>query len=411
MIKNSIPGVSVNADWGCGDDCMGSEKNAIHYRRSGNLVLGLAPKPGSILGSSGPPQPHANDGVALPALPSRELRDRLTMTRHRSSQNIAWISPMTQTKDHTDARGKLLPTGSIPALITPMREDGHIDWACYRKLIDWHAASGTSAIVVMGSTGEAATVSMDEHRELISVAVEHAQGKMPIIAGAGANSTSEAIELARFAQKAGATAALSVVPYYNKPTQEGLFVHFKAIAEAVDIPLILYNVPGRTIVDLANETVLRLAQIPNVVGLKDATGDIARGISLMRSLPEGFALYSGDDPTAASLMLLGACGNISVTANVIPAIMARLCAAARAGDAKTVRDISLRIAPLHSAMFVESNPIPVKWALAQLDMALPFYRPPLTPLSPVHHAQVWSALQLALDGDFSLPSNEEDLRS
>lgn len=289
---------------------------------------------------------------------------------------------MTQTSNHTDATGHLLPTGSVPALVTPMRADGHIDWPCYRNLIDWHAESGTSAIVVMGSTGETATVSMDEHYELIRVAVEHAQGRLPIIAGAGANSTSEAIELTQFARKAGAAAALSVAPYYNKPTQAGLFAHFKAIAEAVDIPLILYNVPGRTIVDIANETVLRLARLPNVVGLKDATGDIARGISLMRFLPAAFALYSGDDPTAAALMLLGARGNISVTANVIPATMARLCAAARAGDVKTVRDISLRIVPLHDAMFVESNPIPVKWALAQLGRLQPFYRLPLTPPQP-----------------------------
>lgn len=313
---------------------------------------------------------------------------------------------MTQTSDHIRSRENFLPAGSIPALVTPMREDGHIDWPCYRNLIDWHAGSGTSAIVVMGSTGESATVSMNEHYELISVAVEHTRGRLPIIAGTGANSTSKAIELAQYAQKAGATAALSVVPYYNKPTQEGLFTHFKAIAEAVDIPLILYNVPGRTISDLANETVLRLAQIPNVVGLKDATGDIGRGISLMRALPTGFALYSGDDPTAAALMLLGARGNISVTANVIPTTMARLCSAARAGDVKTVREISLRIAPLHAAMFVESNPIPVKWALAQLGKILPFYRPPLTPLSPGHRTEVRCALRHALEYGFSPLADE-----
>ena len=259
---------------------------------------------------------------------------------------------MTQTADHT-ASEKALPAGSIPALVTPMLEDGRIDWQSFRELIDWHARSGTDAIVVMGSTGESATVSSEEHCELIAVAVDHADGRLPVIGGSGANSTSEAIELTRLARKAGAAAALSVVPYYNKPTQEGLFAHFQAIAEAVDIPLILYNVPGRTIADLSNETVLRLATIPNIVALKDATGDIARGISLMRSLPKGFALYSGDDPTAAALMLLGARGNISVTANVIPATMARLCAAARAGDVQTVREISLRIAPLHAAMFVE----------------------------------------------------------
>lgn len=308
---------------------------------------------------------------------------------------------MTQASDHTPAPENPLPAGSIPALVTPMQEDGEIDWQTYRDLIDWHIQSGTDAIVVMGSTGESATVSTDEHCQLISTAVDHAQGRLPIIAGTGANSTREAIELARFARKTGADAALSVVPYYNKPTQEGLFAHFKAIAEAVDIPLILYNVPGRTVADLGNETVLRLAQIPNIVGLKDATGDIGRGISLMRSLPKGFALYSGDDPTAAALMLLGAQGNISVTANVIPATMTRLCAAARTGDVKTVREISLRIAPLHAAMFVEANPIPVKWALAQMGKLSPFYRLPLTPLSTNRHEEVQSALRFVLVADAS----------
>jgi 4-hydroxy-tetrahydrodipicolinate synthase len=273
-----------------------------------------------------------------------------------------------------------------------MREDGAIDWRAYRDLIDWHIQSGTDAMVVVGSTGESATISVDEHFELISVAVDHARGRLPIIAGTGSNSTREAIELTRYARAAGADAALSVVPYYNKPTQEGLFAHFKAIAEAVDIPLILYNVPGRTIADLADETVLRLAEIPNIAGLKDATGDIGRGISLLRSLPEGFALYSGDDPTAAALMLLGAQGAISVTANVIPATMARLCAAARVGDVAVVREIGLQIAPLHAALFVETNPIPVKWALARIGKLLPFQRLPLTPLSADRHEEVRSAL-------------------
>jgi 4-hydroxy-tetrahydrodipicolinate synthase len=305
---------------------------------------------------------------------------------------------MTQPSDQTRASRKSLPAGSIPALVTPMHEDGSVDWQSYRELIDWHILSGTDAIVVMGSTGESSTVSMDEHCELISVAVTQARGRLPIIAGTGANSTSEAIELTQFARKAGTVAALSVVPYYNKPTQEGLFDHFKSIAEAVDIPLILYNVPGRTITDLANETVLRLSEVPNIAGLKDATGDVGRGISLMRSLPEGFALYSGDDPTAAALILLGARGNISVTANVIPATMARLCAAARAGEIAAVREISRQIAPLHDAMFVESNPIPVKWALERLGKLSAFYRSPLTALSPARHAGVEAALRLALDG-------------
>ena len=294
-----------------------------------------------------------------------------------------------------------LPVGSIPALITPMHEDGGIDWQSYRSLIDWHIQSGTDAIVAMGSTGESATVSMEEHCEAIAVAIDQSGGRLPVIAGTGANSTKEAIELTRFAAKVGATAALSVVPYYNKPTQQGLYAHYRAIAEAADIPLILYNVPGRTITDLSDDTVLRLAELPNIVGLKDATGDIGRGISLMRSLPNGFALYSGDDPTAAALMLLGARGNISVTANVIPSTMARLCQAARGGDVVTVREISRRIAPLHAAMFIESNPIPVKWVLGRMGKISPCYRLPLTPLSPGRHDEVTAALRLALDDEQS----------
>ncbi len=289
-----------------------------------------------------------------------------------------------------------LPRGSIPALVTPMDADGAIDWENYRRLIDWHVAEGSNGLVVMGSTGESATVSMAEHCELISVAVDHADGRIPVIAGTGANSTSEAVELTVFAAKAGATAALSVTPYYNKPTQQGLFEHFRSIAEAAEIPLILYNVPGRTITDLTHDTVLRLAEIPNVLGLKDATGDIGRGIMLLRSLPEGFSLYSGDDPSAGALMLLGACGNISVTANVIPAIMARLCEAARCGDVETVREISIRIAPLHEAMFVEANPIPVKWAIERILSVPAHYRLPLTSLAPGFREQVATALHSVL---------------
>ena len=295
-----------------------------------------------------------------------------------------------------------LPVGSIPALITPMHEDGSIDWPNYRSLIDWHVRSGTDAIVAMGSTGESATISMDEHCEAIAIAIDQANGRLPVIAGTGANSTSEAIELTQFAARAGAVAALSVVPYYNKPTQQGLYAHYRAIAEAADIPLILYNVPGRTITDLADETVLRLAQIPNIAGLKDATGDIGRGISLLRSLPDGFALYSGDDPTAAALMLLGARGNISVTANVIPATMAALCLAARTGDVGAVREISRRIAPLHAAMFVESNPIPVKWALGHMGKITAAYRLPLTPLSEARHEEVAAALHAAMEDETAL---------
>lgn len=289
-----------------------------------------------------------------------------------------------------------MPVGSIPALVTPMLPDGAIDWNSYRSLIDWHVEAGTNAIVVMGSTGESATVSMDEHSELIRVAVEHAAGRIPIIAGTGANATAEAIELTGYARKWGATAALSVVPYYNKPTQEGMYRHFRAIAEAVDIPLILYNVPGRTVADMSNETVVRLAAVANIVALKDATGDIGRGISLMRSLPDDFAVYSGDDPTAAALMLFGARGNISVTANVIPELMASLCKAAHEGDLNTVRCLSRRIAPLHEAMFIETNPIPVKWALGELGKIDANYRLPMVPLTASNQCTVGEALHAAL---------------
>ena len=277
---------------------------------------------------------------------------------------------MTKEAENPRHTERTLPAGSIPALVTPMHEDGSLDWPSYRALVDWHVEAGSDAIVVMGSTGEAATVSIEEYRELIQAAVSHARGRIPIIAGTGANSTSAAIELTRFARDAGAVAALSVVPYYNKPTQEGLFAHYRAVADAVDIPLILYNVPGRTIADLSNETVFRLAEIPNIAGLKDATGDIGRGIMLMRSLPASFAVYSGDDPTAAALMLHGARGNISVTANVIPTIMSQLCRAARQGDVATVRAISRRIAPLHEAMFVEFEPYPRQmgsWPTGQIS--------------------------------------------
>ncbi|HTJ91307.1 MAG TPA: 4-hydroxy-tetrahydrodipicolinate synthase [Acidocella sp.] len=292
----------------------------------------------------------------------------------------------------------ILPAGSIPALVTPMYEDGSLDWNALRALIDWHIAEGSDAIVVLGSTGEAATMSMEEHGDLLQIAVEHARGRIPIIAGTGANSTSEAIELTQYAKNAGVLATLSVVPYYNKPTQEGMFRHYAAVAEAVNLPLILYNVPSRTVVGLDDETVMRLAEIPNVVGLKDATGDIGRGIMLMNRLPTDFVVYSGDDPTAAALMFHGAHGNISVSANVIPALMSRLCAAARSGDAPTVRALCQRIAPLHEAMFVESNPIPVKWALAQMDKISEAYRLPLVPLSPSKHAQVAAAMKCAFGG-------------
>ena len=285
--------------------------------------------------------------------------------------------------------------GSMVALVTPMQEDGTLDYSAYRALIDWHVAEGTDALVVVGTTGESPTVSMDEHAELIRVAVEHAAGRIPVIAGVGANSTDEAIHLSRHAREVGAQAGLSVVPYYNRPSQDGLYRHFRAIAEAVDLPTILYNVPGRTGADMSNETVLRLAQVPGIIGIKDATGDIARGALLLRDAPEGFQVISGDDPTAAALMLLGARGNISVTANVAPRLMHELCAAALAMDVVKVRELNARLGTLNHVLFVEANPIPVKWALAKMGRMPLGYRLPLVPLGQAHHATVEAALRNA----------------
>ena len=283
--------------------------------------------------------------------------------------------------------------GSMVALVTPMQPDGSLDYAAYRSLIDWHIAEGTDALVVVGTTGESPTVSMEEHAELIRAAVEHAAGRIPVIAGVGANSTDEAIHLARHAKAVGAQAGLSVVPYYNKPSQEGLYRHFRAIAEAVDLPTILYNVPGRTVADMALETTLRLAQVPGIIGIKDATGDIGRGALLMREAPAGFQVFSGDDPTATALILLGARGNISVTANVAPRLMHELCAAALAGDVSKARELNARLARLNKALFVEANPIPVKWALAQMGRTALGYRLPLVELGSQHHDTVRRALQ------------------
>ncbi len=283
--------------------------------------------------------------------------------------------------------------GSMVALVTPMQPDGSLDYAAYRSLIDWHVQEGTDALVVVGTTGESPTVSMDEHAELIRVAVEHAAGRIPVIAGVGANSTDEAIHLTRHAKTVGAQAGLSVVPYYNKPSQEGLYRHFRAIAEAVDLPTILYNVPGRTVADMSNETVLRLAQVPGIIGIKDATGDIARGGLLLCEAPASFQVFSGDDPTAAALILLGARGNISVTANVAPKLMRDLCAAALAGDVPKVRELNAFLARLNKALFVEANPIPVKWALAEMGRSALGYRLPLVELGAQHHAAVRNALQ------------------
>lgn len=283
--------------------------------------------------------------------------------------------------------------GSLVALVSPMQPDGSLDYPAYRSLIDWHIAEGTNALVVVGTTGESPTVSMDEHAELIRVAVEHAAGRIPVIAGVGANSTDEAIHLARHAKRVGAQAGLSVVPYYNKPSQEGLYQHFRAVAEAVDLPTVLYNVPGRTVADISNETVLRLAQIPGVIGIKDATGDIGRGALLLREAPAGFQVFSGDDPTAAALILLGAQGNISVTANVAPRLMRDLCAAALAGDVPKVRELNAYLARLNKALFIEANPIPVKWALAQMGRMALGYRLPLVELGAQHHDTVRRTLQ------------------
>ena len=288
--------------------------------------------------------------------------------------------------------------GSIVAIVTPMHEDGSLDLAAFRSLIDFHIDQGTDGIVVVGTTGESPTVDVEEHELLIAEAVKHAAGRIPIIAGTGANSTREAIELASFSKKAGADASLSVVPYYNKPTQEGLYQHFKAIAEAVDMPHILYNVPGRTVADLHNDTVLRLAQIPNIVGIKDATGNIERGSDLLaraRLLNRAhgdFAIYSGDDASTLALMLLGAHGAISVTANVAPKLMHEMCVAALSNDAVKARAINFRLLGLHRHLFVEANPIPVKWAVARMGKMKNTFRLPLTPLSPSAYAVVEQAM-------------------
>ena len=286
-------------------------------------------------------------------------------------------------------------TGSIVAIVTPMHEDGSLDLDGMRRLVDFHVQEGTDAICVVGTTGESPTVDIDEHHALIRLVVEQAAGRVPVIAGAGANSTAEAIELTQFAKEAGADAALSVVPYYNKPTQEGLYRHFRAVAEAVDIPVILYNVPGRTVADMSNETTLRLAQIPNIVGIKDATGNIDRVGDLIARAPQGFAVYSGDDASACAAILMGGQGDISVVANVAPRLMHELCAAALGGDLVKARQLNSRLLGLHHQLFCEANPIPVKWACQQLGLIKEGIRLPLTPLSPEYHERVRAALRQA----------------
>jgi len=286
-------------------------------------------------------------------------------------------------------------TGSLVAIITPMREDGRLDLGAFKKLIDWHVAEGTDAIVVVGTTGESPTVNVDEHKELIRLAVEHSKGRIPIIAGTGGNSTAEAIELTASAKENGATACLSVVPYYNKPTQEGQYRHFRKIAETVDLPMILYNVPARTVADLQNDTVLRLSQVPGIIGIKDATASIERGTDLIKRLPRNFAIYSGEDSTALALILLGGHGVISVTANVVPKLMHQMCAAALVGDVKKARELNLKLLPLHQRLFVEANPIPVKWALAEMGMIEYGLRLPLSPLAEKFQQTVREALHEA----------------
>ncbi len=286
-------------------------------------------------------------------------------------------------------------TGSLVAIVTPMLDDGSLDYPRLRSLIDWHVAEGSDGIVIVGTTGESPTVDVDEHCELIRVAVKHAAGRLPVVAGTGANSTAEAVELARFAEQAGAAAHLSVVPYYNRPAQEGLYRHFRTIAESVELPLILYNVPGRTVADLANDTVLRLAEVPNIVGLKDATGNLDRACDLIERVPAGFALYSGDDMSCAAFLMLGGHGTISVTANVAPRAMHALCVAAAAGDMRALRAVNAPLTGLHRDLFCEANPIPVKWAVARMGLVGDGIRLPLTQLSESCHERVLKAMRKA----------------
>ncbi|MCC6658535.1 MAG: 4-hydroxy-tetrahydrodipicolinate synthase [Rhodocyclaceae bacterium] len=285
--------------------------------------------------------------------------------------------------------------GSIVAVVTPMRTDGSLDYPRLKSLVDYHVAEGSDGIVIVGTTGESPTVDVEEHCELVRSAVEYAAGRIPVIAGTGGNSTAEAIELTAYAKKVGATASLNVVPYYNKPTQEGLYRHFKAIAEAVDLPMILYNVPGRTVADMSNETVLRLAQVPGIIGLKDATASMERATDLILRAPKGFALYSGDDASALAFILMGGHGTISVTANVAPRLMHEMCVAALEGKALQARRINARLFGLHRQLFLEANPIPVKWAVSRMGLMEGGIRLPLTPLSEPHQDRVLQAMREA----------------
>jgi 4-hydroxy-tetrahydrodipicolinate synthase len=285
-------------------------------------------------------------------------------------------------------------TGSIVALVTPMFEDGSIDYAGLKRLVDWHIEQGTDCIGVVGTTGESPTVTMEENCEVIRVAVAHAAGRVPVMAGTGANSTAEAITLTRYAKEVGADCHLSVVPYYNRPSQEGIYQHFRAVAEAVDLPLVLYNVPGRTVADMAPETALRLAQLPGVVGIKEATGNIERASYLIKHAPAGFHIYSGDDASAVALMLLGGHGNVSVTANVAPRLVHQMCQAALKGDTKTAAELHLRLLPMHQKLFCESSPAPTKWALQRMGLGITSHvRLPLMPLTPNGQQVVDQALR------------------
>lgn len=286
-------------------------------------------------------------------------------------------------------------TGSLVAIVSPMHEDGSLDFDAYRRLIEWHIAEGTSAIVAVGTTGESPTVNPEEHGELIRVAVETVGKRIPVIAGTGGNSTAEAIELTQHAKKVGADATLQVVPYYNKPTQEGLYRHFRKVAESVDLPMIMYNVPGRTVADLSNDTTVRLSEVPGIVGLKDATGDMARAADLLKRLPAQFAVYSGNDDSALALMLLGGAGVISVTANVAPRQMAQMCRAALEGNLALARKLNNQLLSLHMKLFVEPNPQPVKWALARMGRIPGGVRLPMVPMSPQHAPAIEAALKEA----------------
>ncbi len=286
-------------------------------------------------------------------------------------------------------------TGSIVAIVTPMHDDGSLDLEAFRNLVDFHIREKTDAIVVVGTTGESPTVDVDEHCQLIEIAVKHSAGRIPIIAGTGANSTKEAIYLTQRAKDAGADAGLSVVPYYNKPSQEGLYQHYRSIAEAVELPLILYNVPGRTVADMSNDTILRLAQVPGIIGVKDATGNIDRAWDLIARAPAGFALYSGDDMTCMATILMGYHGNISVTANVAPRAMHDMCVAAAAGNAAEAVRLNRPLIGLHRHLFCEANPIPVKWAVAEMGLMSHGLRLPLTPLALAFHERVRAAMKQA----------------